>query len=80
MTLLREALRSYARNVCKVFCAVYLRPMQYISVKGDVILLRQILMQSSYSIELNQRSDASHGVYQRAEFMTIFAQYPQGII
>ena len=53
------------------------RPMQYISLKKT--LLKQILMQSNYSIEFNvfdslvERSDTSCGIYLRTAFMTVFA-------
>ena len=37
-------------------------------------------MQSSYSIELVQRSNTSRGIYPKAALMTVFAQHPAAFI
>ena len=56
------------------------RPMQYISVKGDIIVVYAIHLFLRIQWYLVERSDKSCGIYLRAAFMTVFALHPEAII
>ena len=52
--------------------------MHIIFVNGDIIAAKTYTIQLFYTlIYLAQMSDASHGIYPRVSFMTVFAQHPE---